>query len=158
MVPEDTSPSRLISHTQIQILYFFRLRIFFSESFDGYRLYSLIFQRAVSEVCRRAGDFIHDIHSLCDLPEGSISSVQMRGFFMHDEKLASRGVRVHGSRHGKDARVVGKVICETVLSELALYGISRAAHPGSGRTSALDHKSADDAVEDQTVIESLIYQ
>ena len=47
-----------------------------------------------------------------------------------------------------------QVIFETVLGELAFDAVSRTAHTGSVRASALDHETFDHAMEDQTIIEA----
>ena len=49
-------------------------------------------------------------------------------------------------------------IVEAVLTEFAFDVISRAAHTGSVRAAALDHETADHAVEDQSIIEALLYE
>ena len=77
---------------------------------------------------------------------------------MHNEELASGGVGVHGSCHGKNARSVFQIIGEMILGEFALNAVSRAAHAVAVGASALDHKAVDNAVEDQTVIKSFIDQ
>ena len=73
---------------------------------------------------------------------------------MHDKELASAGVWMHGSCHGKNTGSVCKVVCNAVLSEFAFNAVSRTAHAGSVRAAALDHEAVDDTVEDQTVIKS----
>ena len=47
---------------------------------------------------------------------------------------------------------------ETVLGKFALDIVARAAHAGSVRTAALNHKAVDDAVEDQSVIVAFLDQ
>ena len=74
---------------------------------------------------------------------------------MHDKELASRRIRMHCSRHRENARIMCKVIAETVLRKLALDRVSQASHTCPVRASALDHKAADYTVKDQPVIESL---
>ena len=71
---------------------------------------------------------------------------------MHDKEMASCGIRIHCPGHRKNPRIVREVIRETVLRELSFDCVSRASHTGSVRTSALDHKAADHAMEDQSVI------
>ena len=73
---------------------------------------------------------------------------------MHQEKLGACGVGHHGSCHGQHARCVRQIILETVVGKLTLDAVSRAAHAGAVRASALNHKAFDDAVEDQSVIEA----
>ena len=51
-----------------------------------------------------------------------------------------------------------QIILETVVGKLTLDAVSRAAHAGAVRASALDHKAFDDAVEDQSVIEAFFYK
>ena len=81
----------------------------------------------------------------------------MRRSFVHDEELGTCGVRIHSPRHGQNAFRVSQVVGqETILSEFARDGVARAADSGTLRVAALDHKAADHAVEDQTVIESFL--
>ena len=77
---------------------------------------------------------------------------------MHDEELGACGVRVHRAGHGENALRVRQIILETVVGELALDTVSRTTHSVAVRASALDHESLDHAVEDQSIIESLIYK
>ena len=51
-----------------------------------------------------------------------------------------------------------KVVFEAVLGELTRNRVAWAAHAGTVRTAALDHKAVDDAMEDQAVIEALLYE
>ena len=53
---------------------------------------------------------------------------------------------------------MAKVIFEAVLGELTRNRVARAAHAGTVWTAALDHKAVDDAVEDQAIIEALLYE
>ena len=53
---------------------------------------------------------------------------------------------------------MSQIICNTVLCKFALDAVSRTAHSGSFRASALDHETVDDTVEDQSVIESFLYK
>ena len=51
-----------------------------------------------------------------------------------------------------------QVVLEAVGGELAADLIARAAHAVPVRASALDHKTIDDAMEDQAVIEAFFYK
>lgn len=53
---------------------------------------------------------------------------------------------------------MAKVVFEAVLGELTRNRVARAAHAGAVRTAALDHKAVDDAMEDQAIIEALLYE
>ena len=77
---------------------------------------------------------------------------------MHDEELGTCGVRVHRAGHRENALGMCQIILETVVGELSLDAVSRAAHSVAVRASALDHEAFDHTVEDQSVIESLIYK
>ena len=59
---------------------------------------------------------------------------------------------------GKNAGCVLQRILEAVHVELTLDIIAGASHSGSVRASALDHETADNAVEDQSVIKALVNQ
>ena len=53
---------------------------------------------------------------------------------------------------------VCEVVLKSVLGELTLDAVIRAAGACACRISALDHESRDDAVEDKAVIEAFFYQ
>ena len=55
--------------------------------------------------------------------------VQMRSSFVHDEELASCAVREHGTCHGENAWGVCEVVLKSVLGELTLDAVIRAAAP-----------------------------
>ena len=77
---------------------------------------------------------------------------------MHDEELGACGVWHHGAGHGKHARSMSQVVFEAILSKFAADGVSRAAHAGAVRTSALDHEAFDNTVEDDSVVEAFLNQ
>ena len=87
--------------------------------------------------------------------ESRIASVKMRGSLVHDEELAASGVGVHSSCHGQNAGGVGQVIGESVLGEFTLDIVAGAAHAVAVWASALDHKTVDDTVKNQAVVEAL---
>src|SRR5699024_3516323 len=102
-------------------------------------------------------DCVYHIHAFDHFAESSVSAVQMRRSFVHDEELGTCGVRIHSPCHGQNAFRVSQVVGqETILSEFARNGVARAADSGTLRVAALDHKAADHAVEDQAVIESFL--
>ena len=136
-------------------LSFLRFRIIHAEGFNGHGLDLLLVQRAVAIIRVGISDLVYDIHALGDFSESSVSTVQMGSCFVHDEELASGRVRMHGSCHGKNTWLMLQGIVEAVLTELAFDVVSRAAHTGSVRAAALDHETADNAVEDQPIIEAL---
>ena len=65
---------------------------------------------------------------------------------------------MHCSCHGKNTRCMSKIVCNTILGKFTLDAVSRATHSGSIRASSLDHKSVDDTMEDQSVIEAILYK
>ena len=75
---------------------------------------------------------------------------------MHHEKLAAGGVGCHGACHGENALFVAQVIFKAVGGELTLDAVAGAAGTGACGVTALNHKTADDAVKDQAVIKSLL--
>ena len=77
---------------------------------------------------------------------------------MHNEELGTCGVRVHGAGHGENALGMCQIILKTVMGELTLDAVSRTAHSVAVRASALDHEAFNYAVEDQSIVESLIYK
>ena len=77
---------------------------------------------------------------------------------MHNEELAACGIRVHGSCHGQNAWCVCQIVFKVVLCEFSFDGIAGTAHACAVRAAALNHKAADNSVENQTVIESAFHQ
>ena len=77
---------------------------------------------------------------------------------MHDEELGSCRVRISGTCHGEYSALVGQVVLYTICSKFTFNVMTRATHTCSSRITALDHKSGDDTVEDQTVIETFLCQ
>ena len=135
-----------------EILNFFRFRIFYSETIYGNHFHYLIFDGPVRGIRSRFGNAVHHIHSLNDFSEGCITAIEMRGVFMHDKKLRTSGIRMHASCHGKDAFLMFQVIFNTVLGKFSFDTVAGAAHTGSFRIAALNHKTADDPVENKAVV------
>ena len=65
---------------------------------------------------------------------------------------------MHSSGHGQNTLGVLQIVSYAVSSELTLDAVAGTTTSGAVRTSALDHETADDTVEDQTVIEMLVDQ
>ena len=99
---------------------------------------------------------------LCVIVDGDIIEIDIPARTINvrltDEELAARAVWDHRACHGEDAQRVLEVIFEAVMCKLTADRVSRAAHAGSVRAAALDHKAADDSVEDQTVIITFLHQ
>ena len=53
---------------------------------------------------------------------------------------------------------MSQIVGYAVLGKLAFDRVAGTAHTGSVRASALDHKTIDDAMEDQAVIEAFFYK
>ena len=77
---------------------------------------------------------------------------------MHDKELGAGGVGAHSAGHGQNALRMRQRIGEAVVGKLSLDAVARAAHAVPVGASALDHKSADHTVKNQTVIESFLHQ
>ena len=77
---------------------------------------------------------------------------------MHDEELGACGIRSGCPCHGEDAGRVAERVFEPVLGKFAADAVAGAARAGTGGVAALNHEAADDAVEDQAVIEAFIDQ
>ena len=77
---------------------------------------------------------------------------------MHDEELAACGIGMHSSCHRQNTLGVLQIVSYAVSSELTLDAVAGTTTSGAVRTSALDHETADDTVEDQTIIEMLADQ
>ena len=81
----------------------------------------------------------------------------MGRIFVHGEKLGTRTVGHHASRHGNDAaRVLEIVRGKAVHAEFACNGISGSSHAAARRVAALDHKSRNDAVKTQSVVKPAV--
>ena len=85
---------------------FLWFRILHTERFDSHFFHDLRSEWAVAIVGCSLCDLVDYVHALSDLAECSVCAVQMRGSLMHDEELASGGIRMHGSCHGKNALCV----------------------------------------------------
>ena len=77
---------------------------------------------------------------------------------MHDEELAAGGVGSHGASHGQHTCAVVQVVFETVAGKFALDAVAGAAGTSAQRVAALNHETGNDAVEDHTVIKTLVNQ
>ena len=77
---------------------------------------------------------------------------------MHDEELRTGGIRHHGAGHGQHAGRVLQIVGEAILAEFPFDTVAGASRAGALGASALDHETADDAVEDQPVIKSFFDQ
>jgi len=137
---------------------FFRLRIIHAEGIDSHSLHDLRFHGTIAEIGACGGDLVYHIKSLDDLSKSRVSAVQMGTGLMHDEELGACGVRMHGSGHGQDARCVSQIVLDAVLGELSLDGVARSAGSGALGAAALNHEAVDNAVEIQSVIETLLHE
>ena len=107
-------------------------------------------------------DAVHDVLPLNDLAEHGIAVAGRRFVLVvqevvvrHvDEELRRGGVGIVGTGHGDGAALVGKAVVGFVLDG----GMGRLFFHLHVHAAALDHESLDHAVEDQSVIESLIYK
>ena len=157
-VRRSIPPTVQLTSVHRSSLAFLRFRILDAEGLNGNGSHSLRLQRFVAVVGVDRCDFIYDFQAFCYFSESSVCAVQMRSSFVHDEELASCAVREHGTCHGENAWGVCEVVLKSVLGELTLDAVIRAAGACACRISALDHESRDDAVEDQAVIEAFFYQ
>ncbi len=91
---------------------------------------------------------VNDFHAFDNRTEGRVCLVKVVVVDEVDKELAASRVRA-GICHGDSAAVVF-----IVGHKLILDGVARSAATGAGRVAALDHKSVNYPVEDDTVIES----
>ena len=75
---------------------------------------------------------------------------------MDNEKLGGCAVRIVGSCHGDYAPHMGNLIFHAVFGKFAFDRFVRTAGSIPLRVSALDHKTADDPVEGEAVIETVL--
>ena len=124
---------------------------FDSVAVDGDRLEHHVGFRAVVGVGFGGSDLTDDVHTVDDLPEHRVATVEVRRRVERDEKLRAVRVRPRVS-HAEDARaVVGQLVVELVVELVA--GTTAA---GAGRVATLDHEAVDDAVKENVVVERLI--
>ena len=97
----------------------FRFRISFAEGFHRDREDPLGSQRFVAVIAGRVGDFVHHFHTFRQFSKSGVRSVQVRSSLMHDEKLGTGGVRVHGSGHREYAGSVSQRVGKTVLGKFS---------------------------------------
>ena len=132
-----------------------RFGIFRAEGLYSYLLHDLGLHGTVGVVRACLGDSVYNIHPFDDLAECGIGAVQVRSSLVHDEELGAGGVGSHCPCHGQYTFGVSQAVGEAVLGELALDPVAGAAHACAVRSAALDHKAADDAVEDESVIKMI---
>ena len=121
-------------------------------------VYDHFFKRSVVKVGTDGSYSVHYVHTVRNLAESRVLSVQVRGSFVHDEKLAARAVGIHRPCHGQHSALVLQVVFHAVCPEFALDAVSGAARPVASGTAALNHKALYHAVEGQPVIKALFYQ
>ncbi len=129
-----------------------RLKILFFRYCD--RFDPLIFFRFITPIHRGFRNFVHDVHPVDDLTESGILAVKMGRILMHDKELGTGRIGVLGSRHGNNAPFMFQRISKTIGLEFPFDLIAGAAHTGTVRAAALNHKAFDDLMEDQPVIEA----
>ena len=129
-----------------------------AEGIYSYLLHCLSVDGLIVAAGHAICDLVDILHALDDLAEGGILAVKVRCVLVHDEKLAAGGVGCHGTGHGQNASGVLEVVLHTVHSELTLDAVARAADADTLRVAALDHEASDDAVEDNAVIEVVLYE
>src|SRR5215813_9909134 len=95
-----------------------------------------------------ARDAIDDLHSDDDLPEDSVTAVQMRLRRVRDEKLAAAGVLARESHSDRAANVRPGV-------DLAADLITGAAFAVAARVASLNDEIRHDAVKSEAVEETL---
>ena len=77
---------------------------------------------------------------------------------MHDEELAAGRVRMHGAGHGNDTWLMFQIVLKPVLIKFPFDAVARAAHTVTVGATALNHKTVNNAVEGQVVIEPFFHQ
>ena len=95
------------------------------------------------------GDFLQDIHALCQLPEDTVAAVKPRLGRIADKELGAVGIG-----RPEFAMESAPAICLWSVISLGKC-IAGAARAGSGGVAALRHKVGNNAVEGSAVIKSL---
>ena len=119
-------------------------------------LHNHIKSRSVVVVGCNVGDLVNHFHALDNLAECRILTVQMRCVGVADEELGGRAVLVCAASHGDYAASVGESVLHTVSCEFTLDSVCRTTHACACGVAALDHKSLDNAVEDEPVVEAFL--
>ena len=96
-------------------LHSLRFRIAFSKGLHCHALNLLLFQRSVRKIRCTLSNLVNDLHAFDYLAKSSVSTVQMRAVFVHDEELAACGIRHHASSHREYALCVLQIILEAIL-------------------------------------------
>ena len=115
-------------------------------------------ERAVAIVGCSLCDLVDYVHALSDLAECSVCAVQMREVLcmMKNWLPAESGCMALAME--RTPSVCFKSFLKPFWGKFALDIVAQAAHAGSVRTAALNHKAVDDAVEDQSVIVAFLDQ
>ncbi len=98
-----------------------------------------------------AGDGIDDMHSVDDFAKDGVAVVEPRGGFVGDKELATVGVWA-GVGHAQDT---GAIVCESGMKLVSEF-VSRPTRSHAKRTTALDHKVLDDAVEGEAIVKRAV--
>ena len=75
---------------------------------------------------------------------------------MHDKELGACAVRILRARHRNRAAGMFDRVFYSIGGELAFNRLIRAAHSGTFRVAALNHKAGDDAVKCQAIVKSFL--
>ena len=92
-----------------------------------------------------------DIHSFNYLSENRVMEIQPGCRNMCDEELGTVRIRT-GICHGKDSRFIMLQFGNEFILEL----ISRTAHTGTGRITALGHEIFDNTMKDRIIIKTVL--
>lgn len=104
-----------------------------------------IVNRAVTSVGFGLLDLANDVHSLQDLAEHNVASVQPAGLLNGDEELRSVGVLAGVGHRQPSSAVVLQL--EVLVGEALTVDRAATGSIATGEVTALDHEVLDDAVE-----------
>ena len=77
---------------------------------------------------------------------------------MHDEELRTCTVGVHSTCHRQYACSMFQVVFHAIVSEFTANGVAGTTHTCAIGAAALNHEASDDTMENQTIIEIVVYQ
>ena len=98
----------------------------------------------------------YGIHTIGDIAEACILTIQEVAVFMHDEELAAAGVGILSAGHGEHTAIVMQTIGNAVCHEFTLDAVAGATHAGAVGAAALDHEAGNNAVENEAVVIALV--
>ena len=119
---------------------------------------ALLLQRPIRPIRRCGGNAVYLFDALDNFAEGGVLPVKEFGVGVTDEELRGRGIVELRTCHGDNAAFVRERIVDSVDTKFAFDGFFAAAHSRALRITALNHKTRDYSVENESVVEVLRHE